>query len=120
MLSTKLEVCAYRHCDNEFRPKREAQRFCKEKCRKDYHYDITRTSKKRRKRRLGAGVLGSVERGEKRSTKTTSYGTGVDPSIALKSGRPVVDLVGIDPKLLRKIIEIEVGRPATGKLNSEG
>ncbi|GAH44371.1 unnamed protein product [marine sediment metagenome] len=27
------EVCAYRHCANEFRPKREAQRFCSPRCR---------------------------------------------------------------------------------------
>jgi hypothetical protein len=107
MLTRRFEVCAYRHCSNEFRPKRELHRFCSEKCRKDYHYDITRTSKKRRKRRLGAGVLGSVENSEKRSTKTASYREGAGPSIALKSGRPIVDLIGIDPKLLRKIIRIE-------------
>ena len=118
MLTRRFEVCAYRHCNNEFRPKREAQRFCSETCRKAYHYDTTRASKKRRKRRLkavctaaneslGGGILRSVEKNKKRSTKTATYRGGVDPSAVLKSRRPIVDLVGIDPKLLREIIKIE-------------
>jgi predicted nucleic acid-binding Zn ribbon protein len=109
MLSPKLEVCAYRHCKNEFRPKREAQRFCSERCRKDYHYDVTRTSKKRRKRRLWAGVLGSVETEVNSLRRSISYEEGVHPSIALKCGPPVVDLVGIDPELLALIVKIECG-----------
>jgi hypothetical protein len=81
MLSPKLEVCAYRHCKNEFRPKREAQRFCSERCRKDYHYDVTRTSKKRRKRRLWAGgTWKRRNRGKfpKKINKLRGGGTPVD------------------------------------------
>jgi hypothetical protein len=84
------------------------------------HYDITRTSKKRRKKRLkaastganaspGSGILRSVQKGPKRSRETIVYTEGVDPSVALKACRPVVDLVGIEPKLLREIIKTECG-----------
>ncbi len=51
----EVEICAYRYCSNEFRPKREAQRFCSKRCRDAYRYDIKRAEKgikKARKRRL--------------------------------------------------------------------
>ncbi len=56
------QVCAYLHCNNEFRAQREAQRFCSERCRKAWHYDINRTSKKPRKRALKSveNLSGSV------------------------------------------------------------
>jgi len=58
-LTPRFQVCVYRHCDNEFRPKREAQRFCSQRCRDAYRYDTTRANqghKKARKRHLGAAV----------------------------------------------------------------
>jgi hypothetical protein len=48
-----------------------------------------------RKRHLKAGTLRSSENGGKRSTKTDIYREGVDCSIALKSGGPLVDLVDV-------------------------
>ena len=108
------EGCVYRHCTNEFRPKREAQRFCSPRCREAYRYDqklLIQGGRERleaRKRHLGPGTPRSAEKTGKRSTETIGYREGIGPSIALKSGLPaVVDLVGIDLKLLRKIIEIE-------------
>jgi hypothetical protein len=118
-LATQREVCAYRHCNNEFRPKRQVQRFCTQRCRDAYRYDTSPASrrpmrasqrpKKARKRHLWTGTLRSAENGGKRQTKTIGYREVVGPSIGLKSGRPVVDLIGIDAELLRKIIEIECG-----------
>jgi predicted nucleic acid-binding Zn ribbon protein len=72
MLTRRFEVCAYRHCTNEFRPKREAQRFCSPRCREAYRYDIKRAAsgtKKARKKHLGPPYLEARKKGQKGQTK---------------------------------------------------
>ena len=105
------EVCAHRRCSNEFRPKREQQRFCSDACRKAVHYDLNRTSRTPRKKRLkppsGAATAApspswaQVPRSVQSGKKT--------PSSSVANNR-VVDLVGVDRTLLAKIIEVEVPR----------
>jgi hypothetical protein len=77
-----FEECVYKHCNNVFRPKREAQRFCSQQCRDAYRYDLNRVPalaainaaeaekghervKKARKRRLGQGHLEARKKGQK-------------------------------------------------------
>jgi hypothetical protein len=72
-LEKPLEVCKRRGCDAEFGKKREAQRFCSERCREAYAYDVRRAElgvKTPRKRRLGTTPLGSTENGLFYSTKS--------------------------------------------------
>ncbi len=105
------EICAYRHCNNEFRPKREAQRFCSQRCRDAYRYDIKRAEKgvkKARKRHLGHALPGSAEKGEKSSKKTVLYKQGVDAYFVVKGfGVETPSTSDIDPDLVRHIIKIE-------------
>jgi hypothetical protein len=61
------------------------------------HQNLEEASKKAL---MGGGVLGSVETEVNSLRRSISYEEGVHPSIALKCGPPVVDLVGIDPELL--------------------
>ena len=107
------EVCAYRHCKNEFQPKRELQRFCSQRCRDTYRYDIRRAEKgvkKARKRRLGSTLPGSAENGRKRSKKTVPYKEGVDPYFVVKGfGVETPSTSDIDPELVRHIVKIERG-----------
>mgnify|MGYP001820922237 CR=1 FL=1 len=111
--STHPEVCAYRHCTNEFRPKREAQRFCSKRCRDAYRYDITRAEKgvkKARKRRLGYTLPGSAEKGAKKANKTVPYKGGVDPYFVVRGfGVETPSTSDIDDELLRYIIRLERG-----------
>ena len=108
------ETCAYRYCSNEFRPKREAQRFCSPRCRKAYNYDATRTSKKPRKRALrsvekfaGGGIPGSVQKYEKTSVKTVPYRRGV--ALEKRCGVEVPTTTDITDDELRYIIRLESG-----------
>jgi hypothetical protein len=110
------EVCAYRHCANEFRPKREAQRFCSPRCREAYRYDqklLKQGGRERleaRKRRLGPGTLRSAEKGAKKSNKTVLYKTGVDPYFVVQGfGIETPSTSDIDADLLRDIVKIERG-----------
>jgi predicted nucleic acid-binding Zn ribbon protein len=111
MLTRRFEVCAYRHCTNEFRPKREAQRFCSPRCREAYRYDIKRAAsgtKKARKKHLGLTLLGSAEKGAKRSNKTVLYKKGVDPYFVVQGfGIETPSTSDIDPELLRYIVRTE-------------
>ncbi len=105
------EKCAYRHCENEFRPKRELQRFCSKRCREAYHYDEKRRAqglKKPRKRHLRTGTLGSMENGEIKSTKTAIYRDDVSIVKATHSIE-VPSTSDIDPELLRVIVRMECG-----------
>ena len=116
MLTRRFEVCAYRHCKNEFRPRREMQRFCSEVCRKAYSYDTTRTSKKPRRRTLrsvetlsGSNIpesLESVEKHEKKVGSTVSY-KGV--TLVQRCGIEVPSTTNIEDEQLRYIIELEQG-----------
>jgi hypothetical protein len=108
------EKCAYRHCNNEFRPRRELQRFCSEVCRKAYNYDVTRTSKKPRKRALrsvetlpGSGILASVEKHEKKVGKTVSYRGSV--TLVQRCGIEVPSTTDITDEELRDIAG-DIGR----------
>ena len=108
------EFCAYRNCRNEFRPKRELQRFCSPRCRDAYHYDLKllkqggRERLEARKRHLGPGTPRSAENGAERSTKTIGYG----PYFVVKGfGIEVPSTTDIDPELLRYIVRIERGEP---------
>ena len=107
------EVCAYPHCKNEFRPKREAQRFCSKRCRDAYRYDIKRAEKgvkKARKRHLGLTLPRSAEKGAERSKKTVLYKEGVDPYFVVKGfGVETPSTSDIDPELVRHIVKIERG-----------
>ena len=107
------EVCAYRHCNNEFKPKREAQRFCSQRCRDAYRYDIKRAekgAKKARKRRLGSTLPGSAEKGAKTSTKTVQYKEGVDPYFVVKGfGIETPSTSDLDPELVRYMVRLERG-----------
>ncbi len=112
--SIHSEVCAYRHCSNEFLPKREAQRFCSNACRKAYNYDVTRTSKKPRKRALrsvetlpGSGTLGSVQKREKDIDRTVLYRRGV--TLVSRCGIEVPTTTDIEDEDLRDIIRLERG-----------
>jgi hypothetical protein len=66
-----FEECVYKHCNNVFRPKREAQRFCSQRCREAYRYDqklLKQGGRERleaRKRRLGQGHLEARKKGQK-------------------------------------------------------
>jgi predicted nucleic acid-binding Zn ribbon protein len=82
MLTRRFEVCAYRHCTNEFRPKREAQRFCSPRCREAYRYDqklLKQGGRERleaRKKRLGQGHLKARKKQEKAQQKQSSTERG--------------------------------------------
>lgn len=57
------EQCAYRHCKELFHPVRANQRFCSQRCRKAYSYDLERAEagiKGPRKKRLQAPVTASA------------------------------------------------------------
>jgi len=108
------EVCAYRNCSNEFRPKRELQRFCSPRCREAYRYDqklLKQGGRERleaRKRRLGPGTLRSAEKGAKSSEKTVLHKAGVDPYFVLQGfGIETPSTSDIDPELLRHIVRLE-------------
>jgi hypothetical protein len=66
-----FEECVYKHCNNVFRPKREAQRFCSPRCREAYRYDqklLKQGGRERleaRKRRLGQGHLEARKKRQK-------------------------------------------------------
>ena len=113
MLTRRFEVCAYRNCSNEFRPKRELQRFCSPRCREAYRYDNKRAEKgvkKARKRRLGPGTLRSAEKGTKKSNKTVRYKAGVDPYFVVQGfGIETPSTSDIDPELVHYIVRIERG-----------
>ena len=107
-------VCAYRDCNNEFQPQREHQRFCSQRCRKAYNYDVTRTSKKPRKRALksvetlpSSRIPGSVKKHEKNAGKTVSYRRGV--TLVTRCGIEVPTTTDIDDDELRQIIRLERG-----------
>jgi predicted nucleic acid-binding Zn ribbon protein len=106
-----FEECVYKHCNNVFRPKREAQRFCSQRCREAYRYDIKRAAsgtKKARKKHLVLTLLGSAEKGAKRSNKTVLYKEGVDPYFVVKGfGVETPSTSDIDPELLRDIVRLE-------------
>ena len=112
MLTRRFEVCAYRHCTNEFRPKREEQRFCSPRCREAYRYDqklLKQGGRERleaRKRRLGPGTLRSAEKELKRSTKTMRFREG----ITLVRGSHSIEVPSpsdINPELVRHIVRLE-------------
>jgi hypothetical protein len=110
------EVCAYRNCSNEFRPKRELQRFCSPRCREAYRYDqklLKQGGRERleaRKRRLGPGTLRSAEKGAKSLEKTVLYKEGVDPYFVVKGFAIETPTTSdIDPELLRDIVRLERG-----------
>ena len=110
----ELAVCAYRDCSNEFRPQREHQRFCSQTCRKAYNYDVTRTSKKPRKRALksvetlpSSGIPGSVEKHGKKLGETVPYRRGV--TLVTRRGIEVPTTTDIDEDELRYIIRSERG-----------
>ena len=107
-------VCAYRHCKNEFRPQRENQRFCSKRCRKAFNYDVTRTSKRPRRRALksvenfpGSSIPGSVEKHEKRGEGTASYKWHV--TLTKRCGIEVPTTTDIDDNALRYILRLERG-----------
>ncbi len=108
------EICAYRHCNNEFRPKREAQQFCSQRCRKAWYYDINRTSKKPRKRALksvenlsGCVIPVSVQKREKDIDRTVLYRGGV--TLVSRCGIEVPTTTDIEDEELRDIIRLERG-----------
>ena len=108
------EVCAYRHCKNEFRPQREHQRFCSKRCRKAYNYDVTRASKKPRKRALksvenfpGSSIPGSVEKHENSAGKTAPYKGHV--TLAKRCKIEIPTTTDIEDDELRRIIRLERG-----------
>ena len=112
--NSELAVCAYRDCSNEFRPQREHQRFCSQRCRKAYNYDVTRTSTKPRKRALksvenfaGSGIPESVQKHEKRGEKTVPHRRGVTLEKRCKVEVPTT--TDIDDDELRRIIRLERG-----------
>jgi hypothetical protein len=106
-----FEECVYKHCNNVFRPKREAQRFCSPRCREACRYDIKRAEKgveKARKRRLGPGTLRSAEKGAKSLEKTVLYKEGVDPYFVVQGfGIETPSTSDIDPELVRHIVRLE-------------
>ena len=108
------EVCAYRHCKNEFRPQREHQRFCSKTCRKASHYALNRTSKKPRKRALksvenfpGSVIPGSVEKHGKKLGETVPYRRGV--TLVTRCGIEVPTTTDIEDDELRYILRSERG-----------
>ena len=104
------EVCAYRHCYNVFRPKREVQRFCSQRCRDAYRYDIKRAEKgvkKARKRHLGSALPARAEKGGKTLIKTVSYKSGIP--LEKRCGVEVPTTTDIDDDELRRIIRLERG-----------
>jgi hypothetical protein len=114
MLTRRFEVCAYRNCRNEFRPKRELQRFCSPRCREANRYDqklLKQGGRERleaRKRRLGPGTLRSAEKWAERSKKTALYKEGVDPYFVVKGfGVETPSTSDIDRELLRYIVRTE-------------
>ena len=109
------EVCAYRHCKNEFRPQREHQRFCSKTCRKASHYALNRTSKKPRKRALksvetlpSSKIPESVKKHEKKHEKTAFYKGHATP-LTRRCGIDVPMTAEIDDDELRQIIRLEGG-----------
>ena len=80
--SAPHERCAYRHCKETFRPVRPHHRFCSQRCRDAYAYDLKRAEagiKGPRKKRLqthvtpsATAVAGSAENGPFNSSNSVS------------------------------------------------
>jgi hypothetical protein len=69
------EGCAYRHCREVFAPRTEDHRFCSQRCREAYAYDLRRAKigvHGPRKRRLATTLPGCMENGHFSPTKTVS------------------------------------------------
>jgi hypothetical protein len=100
-----FEECVYKHCNNVFRPKREAQRFCSQRCREAYRYDqklLKQGGRERleaRKRRLGPGALKSAEKAGESATKTVIYREGVS-LVRASHSIETPSTSDIDPELL--------------------
>ena len=120
------ERCAYRHCKETFRPARSDHRFCSQRCREAYAYDLKRAEagiKGPRKKRLQARatpsatpVAGSVENGLFFSSNsipckaTKPYGIGI-PRDVLGRGHRWPRSPSIDPQVLAEILWREVCAP---------
>ena len=71
------------YCNNLFQPKREAQAYCKPRCRRDASYTRERLLKKGpksfRKKRLATPLAGSFRNGRFSSSKTEASGAPQTP-----------------------------------------
>ena len=115
--------CAYRHCKETFRSTRSDQRFCSQRCREAYAYDLKRAEagiKGPRKKRLQATnthpatpIAASRENGPFSSSNsivckpTQRHGFGV-PRDVLGRGHRWAATPSIDPRILADILRREV------------
>jgi hypothetical protein len=118
--------CAYRHCKETFQAARSDHRFCSQRCREAYAYDLKRAesgTKGQRKKRLQAldthpatPVAASMENGLFSSTNSTAC-----KATKPRGFRVPLDVLGrghrwpaspsIDPRIMADILRREVCAP---------
>ena len=118
--------CAYRHCKETFPPSRSDHRFCSQRCREAYAYDLKRAEagiKGPRKKRLQATdthpatpIAASTKNGPFSSSNsiackaTQPPGFGV-PRDVLGRGHRWPGTPSIDPRVMADILRREVCAP---------
>ena len=83
---TPEEPCAYRHCKKIFTPKRNDQRFCSQRCREAYAYDVRRADMASSKSRAITSSSSTIRARRRRGGECWAISTL--RSVVLRSKRP--------------------------------
>jgi hypothetical protein len=112
MSEQAIETCAYRRCKERFSPKTLDHRFCSQRCRDDYHYDVRRAeigAHRARRRRLAIPLAGCMENGQKTTIETILCKLAQPPLFAvprdvLGRGHRWPNTPPVDPRVLASIL----------------